>query len=160
MQIKSQVKLLSFLILFLVVRFFVFIPYKISGASMWPYVQTNSRVIVNVLNHSPNYDDVVIINDSSVRKGSPIALIKRVIALEGDTINIRNGQVYVNGIRSIADDHVSFLNVNLTENLITLVPSGCIYVLGDNRAESTDSRAFGSVPLSAVEGVVLCRLWR
>jgi len=127
---------------------------------MEPYLCTGSRVVTNILDRTPNRGDVVIINGSQIIETSAIILIKRVIALAGDVVMIRAGEVYVNGIRSPTDDYVSFLNINLTENLIAVVPVGCVYVLGDNRANSTDSRTFGSVPLAAVGGIVLCRLWR
>jgi len=93
-------------------------------------------------------------------KESNITLIKRVVGLAGDIVEIRAGQIYVNGVRSIADEYVSFLSISLTENLLAVVPPRCIYVLGDNRANSTDSRVFGPVPVTAIEGVVLFRLWR
>lgn len=85
--------------------------------------------------------------------------IKRVIGVEGDRIQIVNGNVYVNGIQL----HEEYLQKGMTTKTVyyndVVVPEGCIYVLGDNRDESMDSRTFGCIPLEKVEGKVAIRYW-
>ena len=88
--------------------------------------------------------------------------IKRVIVIEGDHIKIENGKVYLNGeeleepylreeIETKAEHGELFLDVT--------VPEGCVFVMGDNRPHSTDSRSFGCIPVEKVESKVLIRFW-
>ena len=85
--------------------------------------------------------------------------IKRVIGVEGDRVQIANGKVYINGEELVED----YLQKGVTTKTVyyndIIVPEGCIYVLGDNRDESMDSRTFGCVPLEKVEGKVILRYW-
>ena len=88
-----------------------------------------------------------------------ISFIKRVIAIEGDYVEIKEGKVYING-EQLEEDY-------LPEGTVTQggyynnirVPQGYVYVMGDNRAESVDSRKFGCIPLEKVEGKVVLRYW-
>lgn len=88
--------------------------------------------------------------------------IKRVIGVAGDHIKIENGKVYLNGeeleepylkegIETKAEHGEVFLDVT--------VPEGYVFVMGDNRPKSTDSRAFGCIPLEKIESRVLIRFW-
>lgn len=87
--------------------------------------------------------------------------IKRVIGLPGEHIKIENGKVYING-EELQEDYLQ-PNV-VTEDLggpftdIT-IPENCIFVMGDNRAQSTDSRRFGCIPLEKLESKVWIRFW-
>lgn len=88
-----------------------------------------------------------------------ISLIKRVIAVEGDYVEIKDGKVYING-EQLQENY-------LPEGTVTKggyynnirVPQGYVYVMGDNRAESVDSRKFGCIPLEKIEGKVILRYW-
>lgn len=87
--------------------------------------------------------------------------IKRVIGLPGEHVKIENGKVYING-EELQEDY-------LQDNVVTgdlngpytdlIVPEGCLFVMGDNRAQSTDSRRFGCIPLEKVEAKVWIRFW-
>lgn len=92
--------------------------------------------------------------------------IKRVIALPGEYVEIKNGGVYING-EKLQEDY-------LTDGVITdvvqgtrddifftnfTVPENCVFALGDNRPGSTDCRAFGCIPLEKIEGTVAFRFW-
>lgn len=89
--------------------------------------------------------------------------IKRVIALPGEHLEIKDGKVYINGEE--LDEPYLQNNVITTAGDVNnpfydlVVPENCIFVMGDNRAGSTDSRAFGCVPLDKVEGTVWIRFW-
>lgn len=85
--------------------------------------------------------------------------IKRVIGIAGDHILIENGEVYLNG-EKLEEDYLlegATTDGELFYNVV--VPEGYIYVMGDNREKSTDSRAFGCIPLSKVDSTVLMRFW-
>lgn len=87
--------------------------------------------------------------------------IKRVIGLPGEHVKIENGNVYING-EKLEEDYLA--DTVVTESLggmytdIT-VPEGCIFVMGDNRPQSTDSRIFGCIPVDKLEGKVVLRFW-
>lgn len=87
--------------------------------------------------------------------------IKRIIALEGEHVEIKDGKVYVND-KELQEDYLPEGVTTNGERLPytnVVVPKGCIYVLGDNRGSSTDSRSFGCIPLDRVESRVLFRFW-
>lgn len=87
--------------------------------------------------------------------------IKRVIGLPGEHVKIEEGKVYING-EELQED---YLQPNVVTGSLNgaytdlVVPEGCIFVMGDNRAESTDSRRFGCVPQEKLESIVLFRFW-
>lgn len=87
--------------------------------------------------------------------------IKRVIGLPGDRVTIKDGKVYLNG-EELKEDYLQ--DYVVTEDLEgafsdVVVPENCIYVMGDNRSESVDSRRFGCVPLEKIESVAVLRFW-
>lgn len=87
--------------------------------------------------------------------------IKRVIALPGEHIQIYDGKVYING----EELQESYLQPQVTTTVDhsayydLVVPENCVFVMGDNRPESTDSRAFGCIPLEKIESKVWIRFW-
>lgn len=87
--------------------------------------------------------------------------IKRVIGLPGEHVKIENGKVYINGNEL---DEPYLQDTVITDSLqgcftdIT-VPEGCLFVMGDNRSQSTDSRRFGCIPLEKIESKVWIRFW-
>ena len=95
----------------------------------------------------------------SVLEINRISYIKRVIGIAGDHILIKNGNVYLNG-EKLEEDYI--LEGAVTEGdrfYDIIVPEGYIYVMGDNREKSTDSRAFGCIPIDKVDSKVLMRFW-
>jgi signal peptidase I len=103
----------------------------------------------------PKRGDIVIIRG----KEYPDRLVKRVIGLPGEKIDIKDGSVYVNDVK-LAEDYA----VGITENtgqlkLPFLVPEDHVFVLGDNREISLDSRQLGAISLSSIEGKVILRIW-
>lgn len=87
--------------------------------------------------------------------------IKRVIATEGEHIKIENGKVYING-EELQED---YLQPNVVTTAVNgtftdlVVPEGCVFVMGDNREHSTDSRRFGCIPIEKIESSVSIRFW-
>lgn len=84
--------------------------------------------------------------------------IKRVIATQTEHITIENGKVYING--EILEEPYIQENV-ITEGTITdvIVPNNCVFVMGDNREHSMDSRSFGCIPIEKIESKVSFRIW-
>lgn len=88
--------------------------------------------------------------------------IKRVIGVAGDHIEIKDGKVFLNG----EEQEEKYLDDGVTTNMGTygvysdiVVPEGYVFVMGDNREHSTDSRCFGCIPVSKIEGKVWIRFW-
>lgn len=86
--------------------------------------------------------------------------IKRVIGLPGDHIKIENGKVYLNG-EPFEEDYLQPGIITESDGPYddVIVPEGCIYVMGDNRPQSTDSRRFGCIPQERIESKVWIRFW-
>ena len=81
-----------------------------------------------------------------------VSYIKRIIGVAGDTIKIEDGKVYLNG--ELLDE--PYLNEGMTTEA---VPDGYVFVMGDNREHSTDSRSFGCIPVDKIESRVAFRFW-
>ncbi len=93
---------------------------------------------------------------------SNTSYIKRVIGLPGDHIEIKDNHVFINGTLYIEDYIPSSVKTNMNAGGVcddVIVPDDCVYVLGDNRTASIDSRKFGCVPVGKIEGKVVGRWW-
>ena len=125
------------------------------GPSMEPNLYRGNRVVLEKVSyrlHPPRRGDVVIAN----RPGDEVALIKRVIALPGETVEVRGGHVFIDG-QAIEEPWVTHFGGRTYPPL--LVPPDHVYILGDNRPNSRDSRAIGPVPMSTIKGRVWLVYW-
>jgi signal peptidase I len=151
----SILMLIPLLILMTIFLLVVFVgrPYIVHGLSMYPTLHDGDRVFVVPYrgNTTPDRGDVVVLKDVA---GTNEMLIKRVVALAGDRITVKNGQLLVNDKYSHKNS-----NHNLPENFSTLVPDNTIFVMGDNEGHSYDSRSFGPVAASKVVGKALVIFW-
>lgn len=123
---------------------------------MFPWVQTGDWVVVNTLDHTPKRGQVVAFKAPNDDK----RLLKRVVGLPGDTVVIVDGMAYVGGDKQDSLNRHVLLSGRTAKITAYTIPEGHIFVLGDNRANSSDSREFGYVPFENIEGVVLGRIWR
>ena len=155
------------LAIFFVVQTFVAQPYQIHQGSMETTLEPDQFVLVDKL--TPRFDsykrgDIVVFAppESWARAGTPF--IKRVIGLGGDTVDIRDGGVVVNGT-DLVEPYVFRLDGQAqptTDSLdhgIWTVPAGELFLMGDHRAVSEDSRLFGTVPIDHVIGRAWLRYW-
>ena len=138
-------------------------PTLVQQQSMMPTVQPSNYLIVYKLaykfGHEPQTGDIIVFKSGLMTENEKAKyLIKRVIATEGDTIQITDGEVYVNGDQL----EEPYINGDYTPGEIpeTVVPEDSLFVMGDNRPNSTDSRseAVGFVPEDTVMGKVVLRL--
>jgi signal peptidase I len=146
-----QLAILGVLIAAFFIRF-----WQVSGPSMSPHVSSGEFVMIDTLAyhfHTPSRGDIVTFRHDGA---TPELYIKRVIGIPGDRVRIDRGAVYVNGTR-LSEPYVQFSD-DRSEAEIT-VPPDDVYVLGDNRAVSEDSRTFGPVPDSALTGKAIAGIW-
>ncbi|MEM7344309.1 MAG: signal peptidase I, partial [Chloroflexota bacterium] len=138
---------------------------RVYGQSMEPNLHSDQRLIVEKLSYNaylqqylgfngPERGDIVVIRIPT--QGNEL-LIKRVMALPGDTISIQNGQVSVNGV-ALQEPYIAGGRTAGSYGPTT-VPPLHIFVLGDNRDFSNDSRNFGTVPLKNVVGRAWFSYW-
>lgn len=127
----------------------------IHGLSMEPNLHTDERVIVEKISYhfvKPKRGDVVVVDVPD----SEIPLIKRVIALPGEVIEIRRNQVFING-QALDEPYLG--NVRQVDYGPIQVPDDSVFVMGDNRSVSRDSRAFGPVTLDQIWGRAWISYW-
>jgi signal peptidase I len=148
----------AFVLVFGFVRPFVLEAFRIPSESMVPTLLVGDRVFVNKFIYrftEPERGDVVVFESVNGREED---LIKRVVGVAGDEVEVRNGTLLVNGEareepylnRGIPDD--SFFGP-------TRLSEGEVFVMGDNRANSADSRVFGPLPIENIEGEAFVRFW-
>ena len=150
---------------FTVINTFLIQAFKIPSESMVPTLEVGDRVLVNKLSydfHDLNRGDIIVFerppNAIKTNEDDPDDLIKRVIGLPGDRIIAQDGMVYVND-RRLVEPYLP--DGTTTDNLDTAVtvPPGKIFVMGDNRSNSSDSRFIGPIDSSLVIGRAFARVW-
>jgi signal peptidase I len=148
----------------LLVRNFVVQSFRIPSGSMEPTLAIGDRVLVNRLSyrlHDVNRGDVIVFKrpgSAPAAPGDPEDLIKRVIGLPGDTVVARDGIVYVND-RPLDEPYLpAGTSTTNLEDPVT-VAEGELFVMGDNRDNSSDSRFIGTIPVDSVVGRAFAVIW-
>ncbi|MBN1813490.1 MAG: signal peptidase I [Anaerolineae bacterium] len=144
------------LLITLAVNTFVARAWIVDGPSMQPNLYYGERVMIEKVTyrllHGPRRGDIVVVNVPGLAE----PLIKRVVALPGETVEIRGGQVYIDG-EPIEEPWVEYTAAQ--DFPPTTVPPLHVFIIGDNRPNSRDSRAFGPVPVDQIEGRALFIYW-
>lgn len=148
----------------LLIKTFVAQAFRIPSDSMVPTLTDGDRVLVNKLSYGTqdiNRGDVVVFSRPGglpALADEPEDLIKRVIGLPGDELLTVDGQLYVNG-RELIEPYLREGTASNGLEEPVVVPDGQIFVLGDNRENSSDSRQFGPVPDDTVVGRAFTIMW-
>lgn len=174
----------------LFIRYFIGTPTVVKQSSMYPTLKQNQRLVLNRLyrtfHETPQRGDIITFEAPSksiatgveavydyepqnifekfsyyVLEVNKISYIKRVVALPGEHVQIKDGKVYING-EELEENY-------LQDNVITeakstyltdfVVPEGYVFAIGDNREYSGDCRAFGCIPFEKIESKVWIRFW-
>lgn len=129
---------------------------QVSGLSMSPRIASGEIVLINTMAYrwgKPSRGDVIAFRHDSP---APETFIKRIIGLPGDRVRIDRGRVFVNGA-PLSETYVRYADRRSFAEVV--VPQGSLYVLGDNRADSDDSRFWGFVGQNEVLGKALAGIW-
>lgn len=151
------------LLITLLIRVFVAEPRFIPSDSMVPTLHIGDRLVVEKVSyrmHPPERGDIIVfqVPEPLIAQGfSPNeALIKRVIGLAGDTIEVRDGKVVINGEPQTEPYIADAPNYGM---LPYTVPNGAVFVMGDNRNNSNDSHVWGALPVRNIIGRAVFRFW-
>lgn len=144
-------------LLAVLIRMFLFQPFIIPSGSMEPTLQIGDRIMVNKLSYhigDPRRGDVIVFKYPMDPSRD---FVKRLVAKGGETVEIRNSQLYING-RQVAEDYLppglTFEDFGPVE-----VPPGTYFMLGDNRNSSEDSRSWGMMPEENIIGKAVIIYW-
>lgn len=144
------------------VRTFVFQSFYIPSGSMIPTLNIGDRVIVDKLSyrfHSVHEGDIIVFKTPPSDRGNPAIkdLVKRVVGLPGETVSSANGKLYING-KPLSEPYLPKGSVTIGVPKQT-IPPGYLWVMGDNRGDSEDSRFFGPISEKLIVGRVFVKYW-
>jgi len=156
----------------LLIKAFLLQAFFIPSGSMLETLHVNDRVLVNKLSyrlHDVNRGDVVVFVKPPLASGDINDLIKRVVALPGETLTLVDGLVYIDGAK--LDEPYTLGKLSVPERDVIpgcdntpapdrcTVPAGFVFVMGDNRTGSSDSRTFGPIEESSIVGRAFLKVW-
>jgi len=128
---------------------------SVDGSSMYPTLRNNDRLIIEKVTYhfrKPKAEDIIVMKNP---QNTGERYIKRIIAVEGDKVEIYDNKVYINGKLKyepyIYENRISDFNE-------IIVPKNTVFVLGDNRNNSIDSRILGTIDLKLISGRAVIRL--
>lgn len=151
----------------ILVRMYVVEPYIIPSESMDPTIEVGDMVLgekISLKSEKPKRGDIVFFKNPDPDSGHGV-LVKRVVATGGQTVDLRYGKVYIDGVEE-KGGHAHGMSMPLEERYLETdvsfpytVPDGCIWVMGDNRENSLDSRSFGAIPIDTIYAESWIRYW-
>lgn len=153
-------------LIFLGIQTFVAQPYRVEQTSMENTVMPDQYLLIDKLTPrwAPYTRGNIIVFDPPDSEPSGVPFIKRVIGLPGDRVELREGLVYVNGVK--LDEPYLFKVGDVAQKSLPedgetswTVPAGDLFVMGDHRQSSSDSREFGPIEISHVIGRAWLRYW-
>lgn len=179
--LELPILLLAALAVAVLIKTFLVQPFYIPSGSMIPTIEVDDRVMVSKLSYrfgEVERSDIVVFRNPyagdrdesipeavvrnvlealGIRTAATDDLIKRVVAIEGDVLEIRDNQVHING-EPISEPYLADGSV-MPDFEVGPIPAGHVFVMGDNRSQSSDSRVFGPIPLDDVVGEAVFRIW-
>lgn len=149
--------------IFIVVYLFLMQPHQVKGNSMFPTYHDGEYLMTDKVTYKfrePKRGDIVVFK---APVNEDFDFIKRVIAVPGDKIMVKGGEVYVNGEMLnetyLPEEYDTRAGRALREGVEAEVPEGTYICIGDNRGHSSDSREWGPVPMENIVGRVFFRYW-
>ncbi len=145
------------LVLAFIIRLLIFQPFYVPSKSMVPTLRPGDRFIVSKFNYwfaQPQRGDVIVFK---YPVNPDKDFVKRVIGLSGETLSIRNNHVYINGKK--LDEPYLRKNLVMEDFGPVPVPEGTLFMMGDNRNDSRDSRFWGPLDKDLIIGKAIVRFW-
>ena len=148
----------DFLLVFVIIPAFIFLMFfgevnGVSGTSMDSTLADGDRLVTIHSTDNMERGDIVIASPKVIDNR---LIVKRVIAFGGDTIRLNNNEVYLNG-ELLEEDYVSHhRNDNFEAEYV--IPEGYVWIMGDNRNNSLDSRTLGYIPVDDLEGIAVAKI--
>lgn len=151
-----------------IIRIFLFTPIVVDGISMMPTLEHGDKMIVNKIGYTlgkPDRFDIVVFHAPEKKD-----YIKRVIGLPGDEVEYRDDILYING-KSVEEPYLDKYKAEVNDGPLTedftldekigkhTVPEGYVFVMGDNRRKSKDSRHIGAVSIDEIIGSTKFVFW-
>ena len=154
---ESLESIIPALIIVLLINAFLAQATRVEGQSMEPNLHNNERLIIEKVSYRlrpPERGEIIVLHIPGRETSAP--LIKRVVGLPGESVEIHDGKVYIQG--KVLDE--PYLTQMTYGNMSArVVPPGNVFLLGDNRNASNDSRFFGMVPYEEIVGRAWLRYW-
>ena len=158
------------IVIVILIKSFIGVPTVVKQSSMYPTLVQNERLWLSKwganFDSIPNRGDIITFEAPTkfvyyTLEIGKTSYIKRVIGIPGDHVQIKEDGVYVNGGKLNEDYLQDWVVTTDLGGLYTdvIVPAGTVYVLGDNRGESVDSRRFGCIPVEKIESKAVLRFW-
>ncbi len=148
------------IILFLVIKTFFFESRFVPSPSMVPTIQVHDRFLLNKTAYwfkTPERYQIVIFKPPA-RAGAKEDFVKRIIGLPGETIKVHKGVVYIND-KPLSESYITPDRAPIGEYNALIIPDDHVFVMGDNRNNSQDSRYWGSLPIENIKGEAWWRFW-
>jgi signal peptidase I len=154
--------------IFLIIYLFIMQPHQVNGASMYPTYEDKEYLLTDKISYKtgePERGDVVVFKAppaAQCPEGTGCDFIKRIIGLPGETVEIKDGTYYINGVKLSETYLPAWMPTRpgaATANGPLRIPEGQYFVSGDNRNHSSDSRSWGPVPKELIVGKVFFRYW-
>jgi len=148
------------LIIALLIKTFLFQAFFIPSESMVPTLKVHDRVLVNKLSyklHPVHRGDIVVFKAPPDSDPGIDDLVKRVVGLPGETVSGKNNHVYING-EQLPEPYLP-KGTQISDFAAVKIPADSYWVMGDNRANSKDSRVFGVITKNKIVGRVFFRIW-
>lgn len=152
--------LVGAIVVALIVRTYLLQAFSIPSSSMENTLEIRDRLLVNKLSYhfgDVQRGDIVVFERPDSLPSPYDDLIKRVIGLPGDVLEGRDNQVFVNG-EALVEPYLA-ADVRINDFGPIEVPADHVFVMGDNRGDSTDSRVFGPIEIDRIEGEAFLRYW-
>jgi signal peptidase I len=144
------VPLTAILVATVILLYVLYTTALVDGESMFPSLENGDYLLVEQGYDRPLRGDVIVYEGRDL-DGSPVQVVKRVIAVPGDTIEVISGTAIVNGAEEVCDYCVTIAEGDTSTSPL-IVPDEHVFTMGDNRPISLDSRHYGPVPLERVVG--------
>lgn len=158
--LKDSFKLIIFLFVLIFIMVYVFSITQVVGSSMSPTLKENEVLFLNKAQYK--FFDVKRGDIVSLEYADTKYLIKRIIGLPGEKVEIRNNQVYINDVKleeNYLEEKLTYDDFSINDLGYKVIPENMYFVLGDNRENSLDSREIGLIKKEQIKGKIFMKFW-